>query len=61
MIVYTRYRMNHKFLSVALIALLTLAACADERVKVQKSPCVGIDGSPCGPKRTPTGNPLGVG
>ena len=32
-------------------ALLALAACGSEKVEVLKSPCVGLEGSPCGPKR----------
>ncbi len=38
-------------LLVALGILATLSACADETVRPQQSPCVGIDNSPCGPKR----------
>ena len=39
----------------ALGALLLVAACGDEKVEVQKSPCVGADNSPCGPKRPVNG------
>ena len=38
-----------------LAALCALAACESERVEVLKSPCVGIEGSPCGPKRDVNG------
>lgn len=30
---------------------LLLSGCADEKVRVMQSPCVGLDDSPCGPKR----------
>ena len=40
---------------VLLAAMLALAACATEKVEVQKSPCVGLEGSPCGPKRSVNG------
>lgn len=43
-------------LSFAALALLALSACESEKVDVLKSPCVGLDDSPCGPKRTPVGN-----
>ncbi len=32
-------------------ACALLSACGDETVKPQQSPCVGLDDSPCGPKR----------
>ncbi len=35
--------------------LAMLAACDTEKVDVMKSPCAGIDGSPCGPKRDVNG------
>ena len=35
----------------AALALLLLAACESEKVEVMKSPCAGLEGSPCGPKR----------
>ncbi len=38
-----------------LSACLMLSACADEKVTPQKSPCVGIANSPCGPKRPVNG------
>ncbi len=41
-------------LMVAALPLL-LAACASEKVEVLKSPCVGADNSPCGPKRPVNG------
>lgn len=34
---------------------LALSACGSEKVEVLKSPCAGIDGSPCGPKRPVNG------
>ncbi len=42
--------------ALAATALLALAGCESEKVDVLKSPCAGIDGSPCGPKRVPAGN-----
>ena len=39
-----------------LAALLGLSACASEKVEPLKSPCVGLDNSPCGPKRPVNGN-----
>lgn len=52
-----RQRMRHSLTWVALaMTMLTLAACDTEKVDVLKSPCVGLDDSPCGPKRVPTGN-----
>lgn len=38
------------------VAVLALAACSTEKVEPLKSPCVGLDDSPCGPKRAPSGN-----
>lgn len=43
-------------LAFAALALLALSACESEKVDVLKSPCVGIEGNPCGPKRAPVGN-----
>lgn len=41
---------------IALASLMVMAsACASEKVEVLKSPCAGIDGSPCGPKRPVNG------
>lgn len=37
--------------AICLLALLALTACESEKVEVLKSPCVGTDESPCGPKR----------
>jgi hypothetical protein len=37
--------------------LLSVAACTSEKLEVLKSPCVGLEGSPCGPKR-PLNGPL---
>ena len=48
--------MKMSFAAALLVACVALAACTDESIKVQKSPCVGIEGSPCGPKRVPLGN-----
>lgn len=42
--------MKHRHL-IVLVALLALSACGSEKVEVLKSPCVGLEGSPCGPKR----------
>ena len=39
-----------------LTSLLVLSACGPEKVEVLKSPCAGIEGSPCGPKRAVNGN-----
>ena len=36
---------------VTLTLCVMLTACADEKVEPLRSPCAGIDGSPCGPKR----------
>ena len=36
-------------------ALALLAACDTEKVDLLKSPCTGIEGSPCGPKRDVNG------
>lgn len=44
------------FALMLLTATLLLGACASEKLEVQKSPCVGLDSSPCGPKRIPAGN-----
>lgn len=44
------------FLALALLSLLALTACTPEKVEVLKSPCVGLEGSPCGPKRPMNGN-----
>ena len=41
---------------VMLGAVLVLAACSSEKVDVMKSPCVGLDNSPCGAKRPMNGN-----
>lgn len=38
------------------VALLLSACSGTEQVNVLKSPCVGIEGSPCGPKRPMNGN-----
>jgi hypothetical protein len=39
----------------AVSALLVLSACGSEKIEVLKSPCVGLEGSPCGPKRPVNG------
>lgn len=31
---------------------LLLSGCESEKIKLLESPCAGIDGSPCGPKRS---------
>ena len=49
--------MNRTITLALLIAALVLSACSSEKVEVLKSPCVGIEGSPCGPKR-PVNGPL---
>lgn len=46
--------MRRSFLVLA-ASLALLAACDTEKVEVIKSPCAGIDGSPCGPKRPVNG------
>jgi hypothetical protein len=38
-----------------LAALLLVAGCTSEKIEVLKSPCVGLEGSPCGPKRPVNG------
>lgn len=43
--------MKRSLLLLSLSAMLVLSACSDEKVVPQKSPCVGLDDSPCGPKR----------
>lgn len=48
-------------LTFAAMALLALSACESEKVELLKSPCVGLDSSPCGPKRTPVGNYVDAG
>lgn len=37
-------------------APLLLAACESESVEPLSSPCVGMEESPCGPKRSPAMN-----
>ncbi|MES2985061.1 MAG: hypothetical protein V4735_07740 [Pseudomonadota bacterium] len=37
-------------------AVLLVSACSSEKIEVLKSPCVGLEGSPCGPKRPMNGN-----
>lgn len=37
--------------TITLLLCASLAACASERIEVLKSPCAGLEGSPCGPKR----------
>ena len=36
---------------ISVMVLLALAACTNEKKTILKSPCVGTDESPCGPKR----------
>lgn len=45
--------MKNLMLCVMLVASLT--ACSSEKQTVLKSPCVGIEGSPCGPARAVNG------
>lgn len=40
---------------IVLASLVLLAACDTEKVELLKSPCAGIDGNPCGPKRPVNG------
>lgn len=42
-------------LTLAISALMLVSACANERVEPQRSPCVGLENSPCGPKRPVNG------
>jgi hypothetical protein len=42
---------NRWKMTALLLALCVVASCAAEKVELQKSPCVGLDDSPCGPKR----------
>lgn len=39
----------------AVAAAMLLSACSSDRAEVLKSPCVGLDDSPCGPKRPVNG------
>jgi hypothetical protein len=41
--------------SLAMASALLLAGCTSEKVEVLKSPCAGLEGSPCGPKRPVNG------
>ncbi len=47
--------MFKKPLILLVASLVLLSACDTEKVEVMKSPCAGIDGSPCGPKRPVNG------
>ena len=47
--------MRTKSTLLLIATLLALAACSSEAVDVLKSPCVGAEGSPCGPKRDVNG------
>ena len=47
--------MKRSILLALLGATLVLSACTSDKVEVLKSPCVGIDDSPCGPKRPVNG------
>lgn len=40
--------------ALALTALL-LGGCGSDKIEVLKSPCAGLEGSPCGPKRPVNG------
>lgn len=48
--------MKRRSLILLAASLALLAACDTEKVEVLRSPCVGIEGNPCGPKRAPGGN-----
>lgn len=48
--------MKPAVIALAMLAALALSACNSEKVEVLKSPCVGLDDSPCGPKRSMNGN-----
>lgn len=48
--------MKTALILLALLAASTVSGCTSEKVEVLKSPCVGADESPCGPKRTPLYN-----
>lgn len=48
--------MKYAFVVMALLVAGTVSGCESEKVEVLKSPCVGADDSPCGPKRTPEYN-----
>lgn len=43
-------------LCVLVASLALLAACDTEKVELMKSPCAGLEGSPCGPKRAVNGD-----
>lgn len=47
--------MKQGFRVMVLLSLLALAACTAENIEVLKTPCAGLDGSPCGPKRLMNG------
>ncbi|MFZ4541894.1 MAG: hypothetical protein ACOYNL_08845 [Rickettsiales bacterium] len=50
--------MTKRILQIVLLGtVLVLTACESDRVEVLKSPCVGLEGSPCGPKRQLPQNP----
>jgi hypothetical protein len=34
-----------------LCLLIAVSACNNGKTEILKSPCVGLEGSPCGPKR----------
>jgi hypothetical protein len=48
--------MTTKNLFLVAMLALAVAACVSEKVDPLKSPCVGVDESPCGPKRSPLYN-----
>lgn len=39
---------------ITLLAIAALSGCSTKK-DVLRSPCVGVDGSPCGPKRSVNG------
>lgn len=45
-----------RWMMIATACMFVLSACDAEKVEVLKSPCVGLEGSPCGPKRPVNGN-----
>ena len=47
--------MKRAIMMMLLGAACAVAGCTSEKVDVLKSPCVGIEGSPCGPKRPVNG------
>jgi len=46
-----------RLVPIAMLAVLMALTACSEKIEVLKSPCVGLEGSPCGPKR-PVNGPL---